>query len=65
MKVAQPTINRSASPSYFSNADPNLFYEMVQAVQQGEVFPSPIDVDTKTPEASPLQGKQNDVKTGS
>jgi cytochrome o ubiquinol oxidase subunit 2 len=63
-KIAQPTINQGAKPQYFSNADPNLFAEVAMAVQQGEVFPVPEDIDTKAPNASPAPGKANEVKSG-
>jgi len=64
LKIAQPTINDTAKPAYFSNADPNLFAEVDMAVMNGQVFPVPADLDAKAPEASPTLGKQNEVKSG-
>jgi cytochrome o ubiquinol oxidase subunit 2 len=48
MQIAQPTINNGAKPFYFSNADPDLFAKVFTAIQQGQVFPVPQDIDTKT-----------------
>jgi len=59
-KLAQPTINEGAKPAYFSNADPNLFREVVLAVQNGAVFPVPMDTEMKTPGPAPMT---NSVKT--
>jgi cytochrome o ubiquinol oxidase subunit 2 len=61
-QIAQPTINQHAAAEYFSQADPNLFEEVYSAVDQGEVFPVPEDIDTKAPYPSPAAGKQNEIK---
>jgi cytochrome o ubiquinol oxidase subunit 2 len=53
-QIAQPTINEGAKPAYFSNADPNLFLKVYQAVQNGAVFPVPMDTETKTPVPVPV-----------
>jgi cytochrome o ubiquinol oxidase subunit 2 len=65
LQIAQPTINQNAAPEYFSDADPNLFLDVYTAVQQGQVFPVPEDIDTKTPYPSPTAGKQNEIKAKS
>jgi cytochrome o ubiquinol oxidase subunit 2 len=65
MQIAQPTINQDAKPLYFSNADPNLFADLFTAVQQGQVFPVPQDIDTKAPNASPPAGPSGDIKSKS
>jgi cytochrome o ubiquinol oxidase subunit 2 len=65
LKLAQPTINQKAEPSYFSDADPNLFREVYNAIQDGQVFPVPEDIDTKAPYPSPVAGKQNEVNAKS
>jgi cytochrome o ubiquinol oxidase subunit 2 len=62
MQIAEPTINDGAKPLYFSNADPNLFSDLFTAVQQGQVFPVPQDIDTKTPYPSPSAGKYGEIK---
>jgi hypothetical protein len=64
LQIAQPTINETAAPHYFSNADPNLFAAVDMAVMNGLVFPVPKDLDEKEPNASPELGKQNEVKSG-
>jgi len=46
-KIAQPYVNTDAKPSYFSQADPNLFVEVYDAVQKGAVYPSPEEIETK------------------
>jgi cytochrome o ubiquinol oxidase subunit 2 len=38
-KLAQPTVNEDAKPSYFSNPAPNLFETVVTAAQAGVVYP--------------------------
>jgi cytochrome o ubiquinol oxidase subunit 2 len=38
-KYAQPTVNEGAKVSYFSNAAPNLFESVVDAAQNGVVYP--------------------------
>lgn len=64
LQIAQPTINETAAPHYFSNADPNLFAEVDMAVMGGKVFPVPADLDAKAPYPSPTLGKQDEVKSG-
>ncbi len=64
MQIAQPTINETAAPHYFSNADPNLFADIDMAVMNGQVFPVPADLDAKAPYPSPTLGKQGEVKSG-
>ncbi len=59
--IAQPTINQKATPQYFSNADPNLFGDVEMAVQNGQVFPVPEDIDTKTADR-PASGAPSGVK---
>lgn len=44
LKIAKPTINKNATPAYFSDADPDLFDEVTTAVQRGKVFPVPTDM---------------------
>ncbi len=39
LKIAQPKINKSATPAYFSDADPDLFNKVITAVERGLVFP--------------------------
>jgi cytochrome o ubiquinol oxidase subunit 2 len=60
LKLAQPTINEGAKPAYFSNADPKLFLKVYQAVQNGAVFPVPMNTEMKTPGPAPVT---NSVKT--
>jgi hypothetical protein len=61
-QIAQPTINEGAKPKYFSNADPGLFLKVYQAVQNGAVYPVPMDSETKTPAPVPLAGEANDAQ---
>jgi len=61
--IAKPTINEQSTPRYFSNVDPDLFAHVDAAVQQGEVFPVPMDVDSKAPSPTPMGGKPNQLKT--
>jgi cytochrome o ubiquinol oxidase subunit 2 len=65
MQIAQPTINNGAKPVYFSGADPNLFAEVFTAIQQGQVFPVPEDIDTKTSLSNPAALKAGEVKSKS
>jgi cytochrome o ubiquinol oxidase subunit 2 len=58
--IAQPTINETAKPQYFSNADPDLFGNVMMAVQNGQIYPVPEDIDTKT--ASRPAAMTSDVK---
>ena len=62
MQIAQPTINEGAMPLYFSQADPKLFSEVFTAIQQGQTFPVPQDIDTKAPYPSPTAGKSGEIK---
>jgi cytochrome o ubiquinol oxidase subunit 2 len=64
LQIAQPTINETAAPHYFSNADPNLFAEVDMAIMAGKVFPVPADLDAKAPYPTPTLGKQDEVKSG-
>jgi len=64
LQIAQPTINETAAPHYFSNADPNLFADVDMAVMDGKVFPVPVDMDAKAPFPTPTLGKQDEVKSG-
>lgn len=40
-RVAQPTVNQGAKPSYFSAPDAQLFDKVVQAARDGVVYPVP------------------------
>jgi len=62
MQIAQPTINQGAKPLYFSAADPNLFAEVFTAIQQGQVFPVPEDIDTKTALSNPTAVQSGEAK---
>ena len=62
MQIAQPTINQGAKPLYFSAADPNLFSEVFAAIQGGQVFPVPEDIDTKTQLSNPTAVNSGEAK---
>ena len=62
-QIAHPTINDGAKPAYFSNADPDLFLEVYKAVQNGAVFPVPMETMTKAPTPVPVNGDNKDIKT--
>ena len=62
MQIAQPTINQGAKPLYFSGADPNLFAEVFAAIQGGQVFPVPEDIDTKTSLSNPTAVNAGEAK---
>jgi len=64
LQIAQPTINETAAPHYFSNVVPNLFADVDMAVMDGKVFPVPADMDAKAPYPTPTLGKQDEVKSG-
>ncbi|OYV41384.1 MAG: hypothetical protein B7Z81_01000 [Acidocella sp. 20-61-6] len=58
-KLAQPTVNVSAKPAYFSNVDPKLFEKVYDAANAGVVYPVPAaltksiaDVSAQGPQAS-------------
>jgi cytochrome o ubiquinol oxidase subunit 2 len=65
MQIAQPTINEGAKPEYFSNADPTLFAQVTAAIQQGQIFPVPEDIDTKTKARPPAPQKASGVQVKS
>jgi len=48
-RLARPTFNTTAAPSYFSNADPQLFDQVVTAAMNGTVYPVPDNMMTKAP----------------
>jgi cytochrome o ubiquinol oxidase subunit 2 len=65
MQIAQPTINEGAKPAYFSAADPDLFNKVAAAIQQGQIFPVPEDIDTKTQNRTPVPKKASGVQVKS
>jgi cytochrome o ubiquinol oxidase subunit 2 len=64
-KLAKPTYNVGAKPAYFSNADPHLFDEVVQAAQNGKVYPVPNDVMTKAPKSTQVKANASATKEAS
>jgi cytochrome o ubiquinol oxidase subunit 2 len=56
-KLAQPTVNVGAKPSYFSNVDPGLFESVYTAAQQGVEYPVSPEVQIPAATADYTQGK--------
>jgi cytochrome o ubiquinol oxidase subunit 2 len=64
-KIAHPTFNLGAKPAYFSNADPDLFDEVVTAAQNGTIYPVPDDLMTKSPAPAPVKADSSATKQAS
>lgn len=57
-KLAHPTLNLNATPSYFSAVDPDLFDKTRMAAMQGVVYAVPGDLtENMTPKSSPPTSK--------
>ncbi len=56
-RLAQPTVNVGAKPSYFSNVEAGLFESVYNAAQQGVVYPVPTEVKIPVATADYTQGK--------
>jgi cytochrome o ubiquinol oxidase subunit 2 len=57
-KLAHPTLNIGARPSYFAKVDPQLFDDARTAAMQGVVYPVPGDLTEKmAPKAGPITSK--------
>jgi cytochrome o ubiquinol oxidase subunit 2 len=65
MQIAQPTINQDAKPEYFSATDPDLFDKVAAAIQMGQIFPVPEDIDTKTEGRVPVPKKAGGIQVKS
>jgi cytochrome o ubiquinol oxidase subunit 2 len=56
-KLAVPTVNIGAKPSYFSHVDPDLFQHVYTAAQSGVVYPIPEDFEITTSSVNTAQVK--------
>jgi hypothetical protein len=65
LQIAQPTINEDAKPEYFSATDPDLFNKVEAAIQMGQIFPVPEDIDTKTEARQPVPKKAGGIQVKS
>jgi cytochrome o ubiquinol oxidase subunit 2 len=65
MQIAQPTINEGAKPEYFSGTDPDLFNKVYAAIEMGQIFPVPEDIDTKTKARPPVPQKASGIQVKS